>query len=635
MAAVFLAAGFVSHVKDYLNSRALIEKDSSLALKMFQRIFEGELETKTQDMSLAMELLLQNKSVTTAFAQGNREELKNLLLGYFNEKLKTKYGIKQFQFHLPVAMSFLRLHQPSKHGDDLSSFRRTVVTVNTQKRPVIGLEVGRGELGLRVVYPVEADGNHVGSAEFGGDIDPILSMAAGTTGAQYAVGIFSEVFKDAKRFDNKPEDIVKGNIVFFQSFGHDVQRLLPTLSLDKLKGLHRAGSGTFAADTFPIKDYSGNEVGKIFVLKDMTASVKEMERHLTGQAIGLILSVIIVTTIIYFIIVSVIVKPLQHAANITNRLADGDLSIDITVKSNDEIGALFLAMRHMVERIRAVIEDVRTASDSVASASYEQSSASEQMTAGIMEQASRASHIAKAATDMTRTVIGIAQSTSDIMTSASDTLSVASEGEGIVTRTMQEVQGIEFTVVESSQVMQGLGERSRQIGEIVGVINDIAEQTNLIALNAAIEAARAGEHGRGFAVVADEVRKLAEKTGKATTEVNKMISTMQVETNSALASMQDSLNKVETGMQYSTQAGQSLNAIVRSINDLLEKIQEINASTQRMSTAAEDIGRDIEVVASVSNQTSTSACELSQSSSNLAALSDDLKHIIGQFKIDG
>ncbi|MBF0539554.1 MAG: hypothetical protein HQL03_15010, partial [Nitrospirae bacterium] len=170
-------------------------------------------------MSLAMELLLQNKEVTTAFAQGNREELKGLLLGYFNEKLKTKYGIVQFQFHLPVATSFLRLHQPSKYGDDLSSFRHTVVNVNTQKRPVIGLEVGRGELGLRVVYPVEVDGRHVGSAEFGGNIDPILSLAAGTTGAQYAVGIFSEVFKEAKRFENKPEDIVKGNIVFFQFFG--------------------------------------------------------------------------------------------------------------------------------------------------------------------------------------------------------------------------------------------------------------------------------------------------------------------------------------------------------------------------------------------------------------------------------
>ncbi len=188
IATVFLAAGCASLIKGYLNASALVERDSSQALGMFQRIFKSELETKIDDMSLAMELLLQNKAVTTAFAQKNRDELKNLLLTYFNEKLKTKYNIKQFQFHIPPAMSFLRLHQPSKHSDDLSAFRHTVINVNTQKKPVIGLEVGKGELGLRVVYPVESEGNHVGSVEFGGDIDPILSMAADTTNVQYARG---------------------------------------------------------------------------------------------------------------------------------------------------------------------------------------------------------------------------------------------------------------------------------------------------------------------------------------------------------------------------------------------------------------------------------------------------------------
>ncbi|MBF0345750.1 MAG: methyl-accepting chemotaxis protein [Nitrospirae bacterium] len=632
---VFLIAGTLSHVREYFNAKELILSDSAETLEAFQNIFKNELETKTNDMSLAMELLLRNKAITEAFAQRNRQELTNLTLEFFKDKMKTKYGIIQFQFHTPVATSFLRVHQPSKHSDDLSAFRHTVVNVNTLKKPVIGLEVGRGELGLRVVYPVVVDGSHVGSAEFGADVEPVLSMAANTTGTQYAVGIFSEVFKEAKRFENKPEDIVKDNIVFFQFFGSDVQKLLTKISLGKKNELYRKDNNTFAVNAFPIKDYSGADIGKILVLKDITTSIKNMEKNLIGQAIGMLLSVIIITTIIYFMILSLVVRPLENAADITNRLADGDLSIDITIKGKDEIGMFFLSMKNMVERLRCMIESVRSASENVASASYQQTAASEQMTSGIVEQANKASQILHAASDMAQIATNVAHSTTDIMTSASETLSIASDGEGIVSRTNQEVQGIEVTVVESSQVMKNLGERSKQIGEIVVVINDIAEQTNLIALNAAIEAARAGEHGRGFAVVADEVRKLAEKTGKATTEINKMIATMQTETNAALSSMQGSLNKVETATQFSTKAGEALHTIVQSIQELQTKIEEISSSTQKMSTTAEDIGKDIEVVARVSNETSSSASELSNSAQNLASLSDDLKEIVNQFRLSG
>ena len=189
------------------------------------------------------------------------------------------------------------------------------------------------------------------------------------------------------------------------------------------------------------------------------------------------------------------------------------------------------------------------------------------------------------------------------------------------------------TVDETSAFVKTLGDRSSQIGEIVNVINEIADQTNLLALNAAIEAARAGEAGRGFAVVADEVRKLAERTANATSEIGSMIGAIQEGVKSAINAMEIATKKVETGVALSMQGGNSLNDIVECVNELQLMVEQIASSTEQMSATSEEINSDIEQIASVSKETSASSEQTAQAAGELANLSVVLEQAVSGFKL--
>jgi methyl-accepting chemotaxis protein len=339
------------------------------------------------------------------------------------------------------------------------------------------------------------------------------------------------------------------------------------------------------------------------------------------------------TLMIAFFTARSINLPVNVAVKVANSLAQGDLTVKVSVKSKDETGILLSAMKDMAGNLKKVLSAMNKTSSSVASSSEELSATVRQMTERVNDQASRANQIATAATEMAQTVGDIAHNASTIALSATDTLNTARDGEDVVTKTVEEVQKIAHAVSASSGLITSLGERSKQIGDIINVIKDIADQTNLLALNAAIEAARAGEQGRGFAVVADEVRKLAERTGKATTEIGSMITAIQEETVGAVSAMKESLIMVDSGVEFSKQAGEGLHRIVSSVNSLQVMVQQIASATEEMSTVSETISSDIEAIAGIAHETSGSTEEISKAANDLAALAVDLKNEVHQFKL--
>jgi methyl-accepting chemotaxis protein len=373
-------------------------------------------------------------------------------------------------------------------------------------------------------------------------------------------------------------------------------------------------------------------IGTGIYVDDVNAAVKK-----EIVKIGIvILSIVGFSLFLAFSIIGGLQKQLggepAYVAGIVQKVADGDLLI--TIDCNEKHGDSLLAhMKVMVEKMKKLLGDVKSTADNLASASYELSASAEQMSRGVSEQSGRASQIATASTEMSQTIVDVAKNSSNIASSSSDTVQVADGGKEIVMRSIEEVKAIAETVTESAKMISSLGERSKQIGEIVNVIKDIADQTNLLALNAAIEAARAGEQGRGFAVVADEVRKLAERTAKATSEIGDMIRSIQEEMDKAVISMEDGTKRVESGVEFSAQAGDALRKIVDSVGELQTMVQQIAAATEEMSTASEQISGDIETIAHVSKETSVSSEQIAKASSDLAHLAGNLQGVVAMFKV--
>jgi methyl-accepting chemotaxis protein len=310
-----------------------------------------------------------------------------------------------------------------------------------------------------------------------------------------------------------------------------------------------------------------------------------------------------------------------YVAEVVKSVARGDLSVSVETKAGDN-KSLLADMKEMILRLREIVENIKVASDGVTSGSNGLSGHSAEISLSMTGQAERASQIATSAEEMSQTVVDIAKNASNMASSAISSSEMAKEGEKIVSRSVSEVRAIATTVSESARIMKDLGTRSKQIGEIVSVINDIADQTNLLALNAAIEAARAGEQGRGFAVVADEVRKLAERTAKATSEIGSMIKGIQEDVDGAVVSM-----------EFSSKAGESLHKIVRSVDELHTLVQQIATATEEMSSVSGHISSDIQSIASASHDIKAGSGQISQASTDLASVATNLKGVVSRFQM--
>jgi len=329
-----------------------------------------------------------------------------------------------------------------------------------------------------------------------------------------------------------------------------------------------------------------------------------------------------------------VILPVQEGTRVLEVMSTGDFTPRVASDYKGQHRLIKDSINKLGASVGKIITDVTDAVQATASASNQISSSTEELAAGSQEQSAQTTEIASAVTQMSATIVETTKHASDASDNAKEAGKIANEGGKAVQDTIDGMGRIATVVSRAAVVVQELGKGSEQIGEIVQVIDDIADQTNLLALNAAIEAARAGEQGRGFAVVADEVRKLAERTTKATKEIAVMIKRIQNDTKEAVVSMNEGTKEVEVGKELAEKAGSSLRQIINASDRVVGIITQVAAASEEQSSAAEQISKNIESISNVTHESAVGTQQIARAAEDLNRLTDNLQHLVSQFKVE-
>jgi methyl-accepting chemotaxis protein len=368
------------------------------------------------------------------------------------------------------------------------------------------------------------------------------------------------------------------------------------------------------------------------ILKGVRQAVKNATT-LSFVMIAVSLLVALISLAISLRIIASITKPLSHAKTITSEIAAGNLTRRIELHSKDEISEICHSINNIVVHFHEVISRVSHNTKQVAAASTELSSAAELMASGAARVAGQATTVATASEQMAATSNEISLNCTQAATGSQQANEAAVTGAGVVKDTVQGMNLIADNVRQSAVTIGNLGSQSEQIGAIVKTINDIADQTNLLALNAAIEAARAGEQGRGFAVVADEVRALAEKTSSATREIGEMIKSVQQQTKTAIKVMESGVCQVEQGTVEAAKSGTALEEILQQINSVTMQVNQIATAAEEQTATTAEISSNIQSINEVVQETAKSAQESAAAAQQLSRLAAEQRDLVGQFKL--
>lgn len=313
-------------------------------------------------------------------------------------------------------------------------------------------------------------------------------------------------------------------------------------------------------------------------------------------------------------------------------LAEGDLTVKATV-TEDMTGAIADSINFAVEQLRSLVQTITDTSVQVASSAQETQATAMHLAEAAEHQASEINSASDRISEIAASINQVSKNSAESAEVAQRSVQIATNGAGVVRQTIQGMDNIRDQIQETSKRIKRLGESSQEIGSIVELINDISEQTNILALNAAIQAASAGEAGRGFAVVADEVQRLAERSSNATKRIESLVQAIQADTNEAVSSMEQTTSEVVAGARLAEDAGTALGEIESVSTNLADLIQGISSAAQQQTAAASNITQAMNTIQSITAQTSQGASQTAQSIGNLAQLAADLRRSVADFKL--
>jgi len=383
-------------------------------------------------------------------------------------------------------------------------------------------------------------------------------------------------------------------------------------------------------------------IGTGVYIDDIDVALEKLKEESNARIKSMLLSIfglsvvaLVITVVITTVMVGRMTKGIQTAADVLRDIAsgEGDLTKQLPVTSEDEIGQLSKYFNQFINKLRGIVSTVQENAHSVASGSTELAAATEELSMTMGDQASQVTGVASATEEMSASSTLINENLDASLRVAQETAKNTMDGSKMLKKAVDEIQQIKNKVDELGSTVRSLADSSQEITAILNVISDIADQTNLLALNAAIEAARAGEHGRGFAVVADEVRKLAERTQSATGEISSIIGNLQKESNRASDDMGVALVQVDSGVKTMMTTSTFFDKIVASVDDMSNMNSVIETSIKEQVQAIENINDNAQTISAGIEQSTHALAEITRTVSDLEKQSENLMVLMGQFKI--
>lgn len=349
--------------------------------------------------------------------------------------------------------------------------------------------------------------------------------------------------------------------------------------------------------------------------------------------LGIALSAILLSLYLMIAASLAVVDGVRRVRESAEKLAEGDLTVHMTLNAKDEMADVANSFNRVIDAFRNLIVHAQSSAKELGAAAQQLGTSSLRLKASALTQSDATTSIAAAIEELTVGVDHITSSSEQAYRLSDESGKLSAHGEKLVSSVVDEIKRISTAVHASSKDIESLGGESAQISQVVQVIKDIADQTNLLALNAAIEAARAGEQGRGFAVVADEVRKLAERTANSTSEITRMVSSIQQGTKHAVTGIEVGVEGVENGVNLARQAGEAMHGIESGAASVLNMVSEISSALKEQSVAATDIAKNVEQIAQMAEANSAAVADNASTANRLTSLAAGLETEIRRFRV--